>query len=69
MRDKQINYKSELILSNFLDEYLHNLWFVNLNVLFLLNNLSLNLIKFITYNYYKIKLYYCNIILFNKIYY
>ena len=69
MRDKQINYKSELILSNFLDEYLHNLWFVNLNVLFLLNNLSLNLIKFITYNYYKIKLYYSNIILFNKIYY
>jgi len=69
MRDKQINYKSELILSNFLDEYLHNLWFVNLNVLFLLNDLSLNLIKFITYNYYKIKLYYSNIILFNKIYY
>ena len=69
MRDKQINYKSELILSNFLDEYLHNLWFVNLNVLFLLNDLSLYLIKFITYNYYKIKLYYSNIILFNKIYY
>ena len=69
MRVKQINYKSELILSNFLDEYLHNLWFVNLNVLFLLNDLSLNLIKFITYNYYKIKLYYSNIILFNKIYY
>ena len=69
MRDKQINYKSELILSNFLDEYIHNLWFVNLNVLFLLNDLSLYLIKFITYNYYKIKLYYSNIILFNKIYY